>query len=140
MPTFEPSHFLERLVLSLMPYFAAIIPDPETARVEILETLASYGGRTWSELINAARIIAFSFAALDTLSEAEAPDMSAAMRLRHRGCANNLNRSCQQNEQILAKRLSLDPPAATEPTAEPLNDVPEGCDSTLCGVGYRFGN
>lgn len=121
----RPSPFLERLIGFLMPYFHDLLPDPAAARAEILETLASYGGRSRSEVINAARIIAFSFSALDILAEAQGMDMSASMRLRHRGCANGLNRSCQQNEQTLAKRLTRELPAGIEPTAEPANDMPE---------------
>jgi len=123
-----PAHsspFLERLIGFLMPYFHDLAPDPAVARAEILETLASYGGRSRSEVINAARIIAFSFSALDILAEAQGMDMSASMRLRHRGCANGLNRSCQQNEQTLARRLARELPAEIEPAAEPVNDMPE---------------
>jgi hypothetical protein len=108
-----------------MPYFTAITPDLNLARTEILETLASYGARSRSEMLNAAQIIAFGFSTLDALAEAKAPEISPSMRLRNRGCANNLNRSGQQNEQTLAKRLASDLPNAPEPAAEPLNDVPE---------------
>jgi len=124
-PTPQSSPFLERLILFLMPYFAAITPDPDLTRAEILETLASYGARTRSEMLNAAQIIAFSFSTLDSLAEAKTPEMSPSMRLRHRGCATNLNRSGRQNEQTLAKRLASPVPNAPEPAAEPLNDVPE---------------
>jgi hypothetical protein len=51
--------------------------------------------------------------------------MSPAMRLRFWGCANGLNRSCQQNEKSLARSLAGDPPKNGEAAAEPLNDVPE---------------
>jgi hypothetical protein len=40
------------------------------------------------------------------------------MRLRYRGSANGLNRSCQQNEKALAKLLTCD-------AAEPANDIAE---------------
>jgi hypothetical protein len=51
--------------------------------------------------------------------------MSAAMRLRYRGCANSLNRASQQNEKALAKLLTCDLPAANGPAAEPVNDISE---------------
>jgi hypothetical protein len=124
----SPPHanpFVERLILFLMPYFLPVAVDPAVARAEILETLGSYGGRTRAEVINAARIIAFSFSALDTLAEATAEDLSASMRLRYKGCANNLNRSCQQNEQNLAMRLACDLPEAIEQSTELVNDVPD---------------
>jgi hypothetical protein len=38
---------------------------------------------------------------------------------------NNLNRSGQQNEQILTRRLACDPPRPAEPPAEPINDMPD---------------
>lgn len=121
----HPNPFLERLIRFLMPYFIPVCTDEATAREDILETLASYAGRSRSEIINAARIIAFSFAALDTLAEAKASDLSPSMGLRYRGCANNLNRSCQQNEQILAKRLACDLPRPPLPTDEPIDDLPD---------------
>jgi hypothetical protein len=121
----QPSPFRERLVHFLLPYFLAVTSDIDEARAEVLETLASYGARTRSEMINAARIIAFSFSALDRLAEAAGTEMAASMRLRFSSCANNLNRSCQQNEQALAARLAIDVPDAAQPVAEPMDDMPE---------------
>lgn len=121
----QPGPFRERLVLFLLPYFLAVTSDFEVARAEVLETLASYGARTRSELISAARIIAFSFSALDTLYEAKATDMTPSMRLRFNGCANGLNRSCHQNEQLLAKRLACDLPGVTIAASEPADAMPE---------------
>jgi hypothetical protein len=124
-PTFQPSLFLDRLVVFLMPYFLALTPDFEQARAEVLETLASYGARTRSEMISAAQIIAFSFAALEMLAEAQVTEMSPSMRLRFNGCANGLNRSCRQNETRLAKSLACDLPTAADSRDEPANDVPD---------------
>ncbi len=84
-----------------------------------------YGARTRSEMLNVVQLIAFGLSALDALSEANTTEMSPAMRLRYRGCANGLNRSCQQNEKSLAKRLSCDLPVGVETPGEPLDDVPE---------------
>jgi hypothetical protein len=123
-----PAHsnaFMERLIFFLMPYFTAATADLTLARLEVLETLASYGARTRSELLNAVQVIAFSFSTLDTLHEAKAIEMSASMRLRYRGCANNLHRSGQQNEQTLARRLACDMPGTQDPAVEPINDVPD---------------
>ena len=108
MPTLQASPFLERLLAFLIPYFLGFSADLAAARAEALETLASYGARTRAELICAVQIILFSFAALDTLAAANMPEMSPSMRLRFRGCANNLNRSSQKTEQALAKRLAAD--------------------------------
>jgi len=124
-PAPHPNPFLERLILFLLPYFLPVCPDQAVARAEIIETLAAYGATSRSEVINAARVIAFSFAALDTLAEAREPELSPSLRLRHRSCANNLNRSCQQNERMLANRLARPAPEAPHPGQEPLNDVPD---------------
>ena len=125
-PSAQSSPFLERLILFLMPYFLTVTQDLDAARAEIIETIASYGTRTRAEMINAVQIIAFSFSALDVLAEAKAtPEMSPSQRLRFRGCANNLNRSAQQNEDTLAARLAADVPDMPDLTAEPVNDISE---------------
>ena len=128
MPIIQVSPFLERLLAFLIPYFTGpsftgITADLAAARAEALETLASYGARTRAELLCAVQIIVFSFAALETLAEANTPGMSPSMRLRYRGCANNLNRHCQKTEQTLAKRLACDVPEATNIAVEPVIDV-----------------
>jgi hypothetical protein len=122
----QSTPFLERLILFLMPYFLTATGDHDAARAEIVETIASYGPRTRAEMINAVQIIAFSFSALDVLAEASAASgMSPAQRLRHRGCANNLNRSARQNEDTLAARLAAKVPEMADLPAEPVDDVSE---------------
>jgi hypothetical protein len=121
----QSSPFMEHLIRFLMPFFIVMTADINEARAEILETLASYGARTRSEMLNAVQIIAYGFTALDVLGEAKAAEMSPSMRLRFRSCANGLNRSCQQNEKSLARRLARDVPEAAEPAIEPVNDLPE---------------
>ncbi len=115
--------FLESLIRFLMPFFIDSAVDRAAARLEILETLGSYGTRTRAELLAAARIIAFGMATLDTLAEAKAADLSPSMRVRYRGCANGLNRSTIQNEKILDKRLAAAPPQPVDPVADTLNDL-----------------
>jgi AcrR family transcriptional regulator len=117
------SPFLERLVRFLTPYFAGVSPDPEITRLEILETIEAYGARTRAELLNVVQIIAFSMSVLDVLYEASTTEMSASMRLRARGCANNLDRSFQKNEQALSKRFAGDPPNLVKPAEEPIDDL-----------------
>lgn len=121
----QPSAFLDRLILFLLPHFLAVTPDVEVARAEIVQTIAAYGARTRAEMLNAVQIIAFGFSALDVLAEAGLMDTSPSVRLRFHGCANALNRSCQQNERTLAKRLACDLPDAAAPPIEPVNDVSE---------------
>lgn len=114
--------FVERLILFLMPYFCTLTADHAAARAEIIESLESFGARTRSELLITAKIIAFGFSALDMLAESKAiHEMPLPLRLRYRGCANGLDRSCQQNEKALAKHLACDEPNA----AEPANDISE---------------
>ena len=118
------SPFMERMISFLLPYFLGMTPDFSEARAEVLETIAAYGTRTRAEMLQAVQIIALGFTTLEILAEAHvATDMSPNMRLRFRGCANSLNRSGQQNEKTLAKRLACDVPAATNPETDPLNDV-----------------
>jgi hypothetical protein len=118
------SLFMERMIRFLLPYFTVITPDLALARAEILQTLASYGARTRSEMLNTVQIIAYGFAGLEMLEEGRAQELSPSMRLRYHGCANNLNRSCHLNEQALSKQLARDLPPA-QPHAEPTDNVPD---------------
>jgi hypothetical protein len=117
-----PSAFLEAIIAFLLPYFTPGAPhitqatDLQHVRSEIIETLASYATRTRSELLQAARIIAFGMTALDTLAEARTVEMSPSLRLRHRGCANSLNRSASLNEKALERSLANNPPLEPEQT------------------------
>jgi hypothetical protein len=98
----------------------------DLARAEVLETLASYGARTRQEMINAARIIAFSFTSLEVLAEAKADvETPYELRMRLRVCANSLDRSCQQIETRLTKSLASDPPGQPEEVAELPDDMPQ---------------
>jgi hypothetical protein len=121
----KPGPFADRLAAFLLPYWRTLTEDYDLARADVEETIASYGARTRAELINAVQIIANSFAALDVLAEAKLQyqDLSPTMRLRYRGCANSLNRSCQYAQKALDKRLSCDVPQAPQPAAEPHADV-----------------
>jgi hypothetical protein len=111
----QAGQFMEHLIRFLLPFFLSFTSTDEEARAEILATLASYGPRTRQEYLHAAQIIAFGLSALDALAEAKAAEMSPALRLRYRGCANSLNRACQQNEKALARLRACDVPAAPEP-------------------------
>lgn len=119
----QPSPFLERLIDFLLPYFISVCSGHSEARAEIIETLASYGACTRSELLNAAQAIAFGLSALDTLHEAKTVKMSPSLRLRYRGCANNLNRSGRQNDQSLAKRFACNGQATAKRSVEPVDDI-----------------
>ena len=116
------SPFRERLITYLLTYFLPLTPDFERARQEALETLESYGARTRAEMINAMRVIALSFTSMELLAASEAADMPPDMRLQYIRHANSLARTCQQNENALAKRLTADPPQPAE-QAEPIGDL-----------------
>jgi hypothetical protein len=119
------SIFLRRLICYLMPYFAPVTNSLDLAEADILETLASYGARTRSELLNVVQIIAYSMSGLELLTLAKADtSLSASQQIRLRGCANNLNRSAHQAEKTLTARLKCDLPTRTEPVPDTLvNDT-----------------
>jgi hypothetical protein len=107
--------FLEAIIAYLLPYFALHAKDPQDARSEVIDTLASYATRTAPEMLQAARIIAFGFAALDTLAEAKTTELSPALRIRCCSCANSLNRSTATTEKALGQSLAKNPSPAPQP-------------------------
>jgi hypothetical protein len=118
------SIFLRRLICYLMPYFAPVTNNMDRAEADILETLASYGARTRSELLNVVKIIAYSMSGLELLTLAKVDtSLSASQQIRLRGCANNLNRSANQAEKTLTARLKCDLPTQPDAQAEPVNDT-----------------
>jgi hypothetical protein len=114
---------LESIIAFLLPYFGILGLDDAEARIEIIETLASYATRTRAEMLQAAQIIALGMTTLDVLSEAKSTEMSQAMRIRYRGCANGLSRTVLNTEKALDQRLANDLPAAPEPMPELANDL-----------------
>ena len=117
--TFPSSPFLESLIRFLMPYFIGTAVGIEAARADILETLDAYGTRTRAEMLAAARIVALGMTTLDTLSQAAAADLSPAMKLRYRSCANGLNRAISQTEKALDQSLAREIPAPAVPPRQP---------------------
>jgi hypothetical protein len=121
----RPNAYLETIIAFLLPYFSAAAADIHQARSEIIDTLASYATRTRAEMLQAAHIVALGMTTLDVLAEAKTAEMSVPMRLRHRGCADSLNRSTLQTEKALDLRLADEVLPASNPTPEPINDLPE---------------
>jgi hypothetical protein len=119
------SAYLETIIAFLLPYFSAAAADIMDARSEIIDTLASYATRTRAEMLQAAHIIALGMTTLDVLAEAKTAEMSVSMRLRHRSCANSLNRSTLQTEKALDLRLGDEVLPAAAPMPEPVSDMPE---------------
>ena len=122
----QPPHspFRERLITYLLPYFLPLTSDFQHARQEVIDTIEAYGARTRAEMINAMRIIALSFTSMELLAAGKAADMPPEMRLQYIRHGNSLARTCQQNENALAKRLAADPPQPAEQT-EPVDDIPD---------------
>ena len=121
----QPNAYLETIIAFLLPYFSAAAADIREARSEIIETLALYATRTRAEMLLAAHIIALGMTTLDVLAEAKTAEMSVSVRLRHRSCANSLNRSTLQTEKALDLRLGDEVLPASNPTPEPIDDLPD---------------
>jgi hypothetical protein len=124
-PSAKSSAFVEAIVAFLLPYFTVAGTDLNHARIEVIETLASYATRTRAEMLQAAQIIALGMTTLDVLAEAKIAEMSPSMRLRFQGCANGLNRSIIQMEKALDRRLACDLPAPLEPGPEQDHAIPQ---------------
>ncbi len=112
-----PDPIIERIVLSLVPFFAGVSDDPAAVRRAIVDSLDEFGTTNHAELLLAAQVIAFGLAALDTLAEAHAGGHPDALRMRLRGCANTLHRSVRMCESALAKRPSTKAPKPASRTA-----------------------
>lgn len=122
--------FLDKVVLSLLPYFTAAVPDPRNARDTIVKALMAYAIRTEAEILEAAQIVAYSFTALDNMGEAATPGVSLPMRLRLCGQTSALNRSKRQCQTALADSLCQDVPEKV-PGPEPLRSEPDSIHTVL---------
>ncbi len=124
-PHLTSSLFFKRLVCYLMPYFSPLTNNLDHAEADIIETLASYGARTRSELLNVVQIIAYGMSGLELLAIAKGDTaLSVSQHIRLRGCANNLNRSAHLAEKTLNNRLKCDLPTKSGILDEaPVNDT-----------------
>jgi hypothetical protein len=117
----RPGAFLETIIIFLLPYFMDATTGLDDARAEVLDTLAAYPIRSRTDVLQAARIIAFSMATLDTLHQAKTLEMSDSMRIRYRSCANGLNRTASQMQKSLDQNHPTD---AREPEPESIAEAP----------------
>ncbi len=118
-PAAVTSAFLDKILTLLAPLFLTAAGGKlEVARDAVRSTLTCYNARTDEELRLAALIVAFSFGALDALSQAASPDLSLNQILRLRGNAVALSRASNKNEAALDQLHEQDPAAEAEP-AEP---------------------
>ena len=137
--------FMERIILSLLPFFIATTPDLDRARAAIVNAIRSYGARTQAEINEVAQILALGFCTVDSLAESTGIGMSVNKRLRLRGNATALVRSKKSCQQALADSLYMEivEPARPEPIdieparPEPIDIEPEATALAVATVQAR---
>jgi hypothetical protein len=108
--------FMERIIISLLPFFLATTANLSEARAAIVYALGSYGARTQSEISEAAQIIALGFCTVDSLAESTEIGMSVNKRLRLRGSATALVRSKKSCQQALANSIDMEVERPAQPS------------------------
>jgi hypothetical protein len=105
----------------LIPLFESPAVDHSLARRMAVSALYAYKPETRADFLNAARIIAFSMAALALLGKAASSDMAMPEQMRAFGRANALNRSADQSERTMMLRRRYDKanPQTEQPPREP---------------------
>src|SRR5689334_10571292 len=110
---------LNLILILLTPFFlAATDGNFALAHAAAWETVIAYRAQQRVSLVKVARAIAFSLAALDSLSLSMREDLAIPLILRLRANANALNRSAERAEQALAET----PCVAAEPQ-KPIDDA-----------------
>ncbi len=92
----------------LIPLFETESIDGPLARRMAISALYAYNPETRADFVNAARIIAFSLAALALLGKTASPDMTMPEKMRAFSRANALNRSADQSERTMMQRRRHD--------------------------------
>jgi hypothetical protein len=125
------------LVVAVGEQIVSLFKTPQVtltqAREATVLALHAYHPEGQADHVSAARILAFSMAALSALRLAAAEDVPLAMKLRLFDRANSLNRSADQAERRMAERrqdLQASPPVVAAdrrqppavPAADPLFD------------------
>jgi hypothetical protein len=125
----HPADILMNLIVALLaPMFLSVTGgDLAYARMAAIGTVNAYRIRSHADLIAIAQIIAFGLAALGSLSQSMADDVSLAMSLRLRANANALNRSAERSRRALTAGHAADPVLADiaitpDPVSAPMND------------------
>ena len=119
--------FLERIILSLLPFFLVATPDRDEARAAVVGALASYGARTQHDFTETAQILALGFSTVDSLAESTDGGMSINKRLKLRSNAVALVRSKRTCAQALSvNRYVSDSPY---PGVAESPDVPESVET-----------
>ena len=104
----------------LIPLFECPAIDRPLARRMAASALYAYNPETHADFVSAARIIAFSMAALALLGKTASPNMTMPEQMRAFGRANALNRSADQSERTMMQRRRYDKanPQAEQPARE----------------------
>jgi hypothetical protein len=107
----HPGGVLLHLIAALLaPIFLGVTAgDVALARKAAIETINDYRARNNIDLIAIAQIVGCGLAALGSLSQSMAEDLSLSMILRLRGSAVSLNRSAEQNRRVINAPLPDDP-------------------------------
>ncbi|MFL5282197.1 MAG: hypothetical protein ACJ8AW_14725 [Rhodopila sp.] len=101
----RPNLLIELILVLLTPMFLCVSDgDIPRARQAAAETLNAYGARSLLGVVLAAKIIAYELAALASLSQSMADDISPQLALRFRGNANSLDRAADRNRQLLERQ------------------------------------
>jgi hypothetical protein len=101
----RPSLLIELVLIFLTPMFLCVSDgDIPRARQAAAETLNAYGARSVLGVVIAAKLIAYELAALASLSQSMADDISPSLVLRFRGNANTLDLAADRNRQLLAQQ------------------------------------
>src|ERR1700742_1560292 len=124
----HPGGILLHLIATLLaPIFLGVTAgNVALAHLAATETINDYRARNNTDLVAIAQIVGCGLAALCSLSQSMADDLSLSMTLRLRGNAISLNRSAEQNRRVLNAPLrqdpdsihpswALEPPAAEDP-------------------------
>jgi hypothetical protein len=123
-----PAAILETVLTRLAALFlTGANNDTAAARQAASEMLNAYRPETTDQLRLVANIIAFSFQALEALSQAATPDMSLTRILRLRGSAVSLSRESAKAERRLGQLQNprQQPARTQQPEAQPEPAQPE---------------
>lgn len=128
LPTSITPAILDTVLGHLAPHFLPSTGnDLPIAREAAGHLLAAYNVATDEELRLAAEVVSFGFHALEALSEAAAPDLALAKKLRLRGSAVSLSREAHKAQRKLdqLQRARLTPPEVQAGPPEP-SATPDG--------------
>jgi hypothetical protein len=126
LPTTFPTAILETVLTRLAPLFLiGARGDTTAARDAAAQMLAAYHPETVDQLRLAAKIVGFSFQALEALSQAATPDMPLTRTLRLRSGAVSLSREAAKAERRLGQLQTARQQPIQAQQAEPDHSEPK---------------